>query len=471
MPQRLTLKLAGDAASVRIEITSSRRIDLAVRDAYAEFASQRPDLYLGWVGLAERLVRGDESGRERLAPDEIFGYCALAPGHGAPWDMVWFGVSVPGDIKGALGRRRYVDLAPSSDESRLLAALAQQQTVALRWVTEEVELIYRLGAESRETWLQALATNEQRTDEERHARYEQMLERGLARKSELPFYRRVTPRRPRRIAQPPATPIPFFAGRSGTVPRASRPTIAGLRFPAGMAAPDAVPAYWISDEPLEEAGSTAAAIADQFATTGIWPLVWLAEEDPAEYLDPPAEPDLVDALDAATVIRRAWERLASYNQAILAPFGTDFPGLAPAQRLYPSSVSDPFDLAGVLNVAARLMLVPCNRPADCFALIGGLATETTPAEISAVIRSWEERFGAVPVAAQPSGATLAINAPPSDETQALTLAAEHLAFSPPAEVGPGTLTQMADRLRDPGRPAAPDAGLLSKETWHIAWYD
>ncbi len=104
------------------------------------------------------------------------------------------------------------------------------------------------------------------------------------------------------------------------------------------------------------------------------------------------------------------------------------------------------------------MIVPCNRPADCVALIGGLAVEADTAGISAVIRSWEERFGAVLVAVEPSTATLAVTAPPTTPEQALAVAAERFAFCPPETVEPGSLQQYASLL--------PSASV-----WPVAWYD
>ncbi len=408
--------------------------------------------------MAEAFVRGEESSRERTHSDSLFQINASARQRGAPWDLIRLRVSIPGDITGALSVHRILDLAPQSEEGRLFAALAGQETVRLRWVTEGVELLYRLPREHRDYMREAVATNERRTDEERHARYEELLAWGMATMSELPFYRRVTPRRPRRSAEPPASPIPFFAKRSGNVPGARRPMIAGVRLPPGRRAPDSLPSYWISDEPLEACASTAAPIARAFAETGLWPLLWPWDEDPAAYLDQPIEPDRVDAVDVEAVFRRGWDRIAAHPAGLVEPIGPDFPGLAAGSPVDPGAAPGPFHAAGLVDVSARLMIVPCNRPADCVALIGGLAVEADTAGISAVIRSWEERFGAVLVAVEPSLATLAVTAPPTTPEQALAVAAERFAFCPPETVEPGSLQQHASLL--------PSASV-----WPVAWYD
>jgi hypothetical protein len=471
--RRLTIQLVEDAAGVRIDVTSPQRVDLALREVHTGFTDRNPDIEARWLGAAEAFVRGDEGSRERTHPDSLFQATVSAPRRGAPWDVVELRVSVPGDITGALSADRYLNLAPQSEESRLFAALAEQETVRLRWVTEGVELLYRLPPEQRDYWRQALANNEARTDEERHARYEEMLASGHVTLSELPFYRRVTPRRPRWTAEPPSSPIPFFAKRSGGVPSARCPTIAGVRLSPGRRAPDSVPSYWISDEPLEAAGDAAATIARTFAETGLWPLLWPWDEDPAAYLDQPTEPDRVDAIDVEAVLRGGWDRLAAHPAGLVEALGPHFPGLAAGSLVAPAVARDPFQLAGLLSVAARLMIVPCNRPADCVALIGGLGVEVDGAEISAVIRSWEERFGAVLVAVEPSLATLAITAPPSAPEQALAAAAEQLAFCPPDAVEPGTLEQLASILIGQAAlsSAARVAPTLSASVWPVAWYD
>ncbi len=473
MARRLTIELVEDVAGVRIDVTSPQRVDLALREVHTGFAHRNPDFEARWLEAAEALVRGDEGSRERSHPDSLFQATVSAPRRDAPWDVVELRVSVPGDITGALSAHRYLNLAPQSEESRLLTALAEQETVRLRWITEGVELLYRLSPEQRDYWRQALATNEARTDEERHARYEEMLASGHATLSELPFYRRVTPRRPRRTAEPPASPIPFFAKRSGDVPGARRPTIAGVRLPPGRRAPDSRPSYWICDEPLEAAGDAAATIALAFAETGLSPLLWPWDEDPAAYLDQPIEPDRVDVIDVESVLRRGWDRLAAHPAGLVEPVGPRFPGLAAGSLVDPAAARDPFQLAELDSVAARLMVVPCNRPADCIALIGGLAVEVDGAEISAVIRSWEERFGAVLVAVEPSLGTLAITSPPGAPEQALATAAEQLAFCPPETVEPGILEQLASILV--GQAALPGAAhfppTLSASVWPVAWYD
>lgn len=75
--------------------------------------------------------------------------------------------------------------------------------------------------------------------------------------TEWPDGREPVRRRPRRVAQAPDVPAPFFAGRSGALPPTGSATVAGVRLPKGTRRPSVAPAYWISDEAVDDAASLA----------------------------------------------------------------------------------------------------------------------------------------------------------------------------------------------------------------------
>jgi hypothetical protein len=79
------------------------------------------------------------------------------------------------------------------------------------------------------------------------------------------------------------------------------------------------------------------------------------------------------------------------------------------------------------------------------------------AKLSAVLRSWEDRFGVRVVGAGFADLYLSVAAPPTDHAEALQVAAEHFAFCPD-NVWQGTspLASYAQRLVD-----AP--------LWHFWW--
>lgn len=81
----------------------------------------------------------------------------------------------------------------------------------------------------------------------------------------------------------------------------------------------------------------------------------------------------------------------------------------------------------------HLAVVPAARPADIPAVTDwrGACNYGTPGhEISAVLRSWEERFGAVLVELDGMTVHLAVADPPTTHADARRVAAEHFAFCP-----------------------------------------
>ena len=142
----------------------------------------------------------------------------------------------------------------------------------------------------------------------------------------------------------------------------------------------------------------------------------------------------VDRLDAATVLAEQWtgeapsaEELAEDPEwlEIVAPYGERFPGLARAQDQALTDV----ELARALEWfgSARIGLVPAARPADVLALVGYNGTVNgfgTPELLSAVLRSWEDRFGAVLVEVGFDHIRLLARRPPRTLLDAQAVAAE-----------------------------------------------
>jgi hypothetical protein len=106
--------------------------------------------------------------------------------------------------------------------------------------------------------------------------------------------------------------------------------------------------------------------------------------------------------------------------------------------------------------AVRLGLVRCRRPADAVALAGWLGAINVmgPAEVAAVLRNWEERFGVVLAGLGFDTLTPLVPHPPVDERQALPIAAEIAALCPDALwQGPAaTLSELAPSESSGRRP-------------------
>jgi hypothetical protein len=77
--------------------------------------------------------------------------------------------------------------------------------------------------------------------------------------------------------------------------------------------------------------------------------------------------------------------------------------------------------------AARIGLIPASRPADVLALTGFNGTVNrygTPAEMTAVLRSWEDRFGAALLEVGFASFSVLVTRPPRTLAAAQAAAAE-----------------------------------------------
>jgi Domain of unknown function (DUF4253) len=230
------------------------------------------------------------------------------------------------------------------------------------------------------------------------------------------------------------------------------------------------PAFWLSDKPVE-LGQWARLLAEH-TTSGYWPLLlgpaddegrpWTAGDVWFDGLSSPADHD------PQAVLRTWWRRNVEPSLDELAPLGADWPnGPAPT----PPSRVDPDEQAGAVARAflaeyptTLLGLVAAGSGADALTAIGWQGPMNhvrDTAQISAVLRDWETRYGTRVVALDGvSTLVLSVAAPPVDRDQALRVAAEHFAFCPDnIRQGPSgtTLATYAEKL-------------VEDEFW-IFWWD
>jgi hypothetical protein len=143
------------------------------------------------------------------------------------------------------------------------------------------------------------------------------------------------------------------------------------------------------------------------------------------------------------------------HRAMISLFSWEFPGLAPACD-EPLSEAE---LAAVLRRmrAARVGLVPASRPSDVLSLTGfsGLTNRyRTPAEVTAVLRTWEDRFGVVLCEVGFADVRMLVTRPPRTRRAAELVAAEIRAicdeFWPIERPGTAlsTVGQIADYVKD-----------------------
>ncbi|MFI9771898.1 DUF4253 domain-containing protein [Streptomyces sp. NPDC052415] len=209
---------------------------------------------------------------------------------------------------------------------------------------------------------------------------------------------------------------------------------------------------WLSDSPTS--AEMWAQLRSEHATSGLWPLLltslnsrdndfrpWDCGELSPERMSSP------DDHNPEELLIRWWHDYTATDEdddlrstaellAVTAPFGRTWPGTAPGRSIAadPDGIAEQYAHAFVeQNPLARLGLVSAPRGADALTGAGwnGPANyDNDTATFSAVVRSWEERFGARVVGVGFSTLHLSVAAPPSGLDDALLIAAEHFAFCP-----------------------------------------
>jgi hypothetical protein len=216
---------------------------------------------------------------------------------------------------------------------------------------------------------------------------------------------------------------------------------------------------WATADPVPGSGRVWAALSELHSQTGLVPvqLDGLGGDarrpwDDGDFIEP-VDPREADGLDAGAVLRfdwRAWVPHPRYDDAEQmqrrAPFTLEWPGLAPPERT-PLTAAERQHALDVLlpqvrrasgaTPQARIGLVAAARPADVLLVIGwgGLVNcGESLLELTAVLRSWEDRFGARLVDVGYADLRLFVERPPRTLEAAQRLAAS----AEIASTGPGT---------------------------------
>ncbi|MCW2945198.1 MAG: hypothetical protein JWR24_1915 [Actinoallomurus sp.] len=207
-------------------------------------------------------------------------------------------------------------------------------------------------------------------------------------------------------------------------------------------------AFWISDAPVPAELWTR--LRAEHRTSGLWPVLLEDSAQPwsAGQIAPEPVAEIGD-YEAAAFMAEVWSDW-EIPPVDLTPFGRYCPGPAPPG----DPMEDPSaaaDRCAELLTGRPLGLVPVERGADALAAIGWQgARHHNPwtAPLAAVVRSWEERFGARVVGIGFNTLDLSVAAPPATLRHALHVAAEHSTFCPETIIqGPGTLAGYAEQIR------------------------
>ncbi|WP_078893183.1 DUF4253 domain-containing protein [Streptomyces sp. NRRL F-2580] len=225
--------------------------------------------------------------------------------------------------------------------------------------------------------------------------------------------------------------------------------VLGLELPAGgVLSVRGEPLLWVSDGPVG-VGALAAHRSPALAAAGLQAVLLQGRRGLEEWWrDRELRPQRMSDPDdhhVEPVLRDFWHGVVpdpeegEEGDEIIAPFGRDWPGLAEAgpvggadPEVAACELADELIGSGSLP-SPRLALVPAARGADVPTAMGWCGPtnhENDTARISAVLRSWEDRFGARVVALGFDELYVSVAAPPPTVARALPVAAEHFAFAP-----------------------------------------
>lgn len=211
------------------------------------------------------------------------------------------------------------------------------------------------------------------------------------------------------------------------LPPDGTPVVGGIALPRGSRCQG----YWATDGPVEDPIGLAKRLAAKFPETGLWPLVWDDSADPDELAFPPEDPAIADGRDALTELRGLHKELSAGETLELRALAAGNPerdSVDPFDRLAAIWATYPPSGSGCV-----IVLVPVKRPSDAVAITGFPTSGVVPPRVLATVaRSWEERFGAVPVTASLGGLGFAVSGPPSED-QMQALAIEQGVFAPDSD--------------------------------------
>jgi hypothetical protein len=262
----------------------------------------------------------------------------------------------------------------------------------------------------------------------------------------------------------------------------------------------------MTDEPVPDAGELWARLLRQHEDTGLWPLLLLTMRPYGAALElaktrgalgelrieqsarrpwhsgefEPVPAESVDAHDVAEILPRWWGEItgADGGQPHVQPPPLPFerwPGLAPASTGLSAAgdaAADRFaaDLAaapgGVELLTGRdsrvhIGLVQAADGAAALAVCGFVSRRGHTAEDAAVIRSWQERFGARLCAVGHDCLALSVANPPVSPEHCLRVGAEHLAYETPEALVDGIDTPLSFEEYA--------ARLSGSNTWWFWW--
>jgi len=225
---------------------------------------------------------------------------------------------------------------------------------------------------------------------------------------------------------------------------------------------------WVTADPVLDSGRIWAALSELHPWTGLIPIQ--VDGSPGKVWDPlnlseTEDPRDADGLDAGPLLEDMWRDWLGPPEEddpewirMRAPFTREFPGLAPPEHtpLTPAGRQHALD---VVTQEARIGLIAAGRPADVLPVIGwgGLVNRgDSLLPLTAILRSWEDRFGARLIAVGDADLGLFVERPPRTLQAAQRVAAEQVVLADECAGGARSIPGIAERL-------------VNAPTWTLWW--
>lgn len=246
----------------------------------------------------------------------------------------------------------------------------------------------------------------------------------------------------------------MFRATPGPLPDADARDHAGIALPPGgiVTAQEGsgAPVAWISAEvlPEDQLNELVRSFAAVFPHTGLWPMQARGLED--GNLDRPWDNGEMEGPEGEISDTLAMLLALNHSADPTVPAVSALAAAQPGPDLRP----DQLDVE-----AGGLLLVPVGRPADVPAALGwwgGTNYCMSGADFSSVLRSWEDRFGAILVSIGFDTMTVQVGRRPQTEEQTDALLREHYGFCP-------------DNIDQGMQPDAFRLGLTQWGYWNFWW--
>ncbi|HVG84546.1 MAG TPA: DUF4253 domain-containing protein [Vicinamibacterales bacterium] len=227
----------------------------------------------------------------------------------------------------------------------------------------------------------------------------------------------------------------MFRAVPGPLPTPDTRDVGGVTLPQGRLVTNdrGVAVAWIGTETLKEErlAGLIRGLAAAFSRTGLWPLL-VPRSTRATGLDVPwgatgpeqPKPEIPEAL-------AVYERICRNHVIHNADYEPPAPPVTTLAAPRPGPQLTPDELT--IRKDGGLLLVLVARPADVPAALGWIGAtnaQATGADISAVLRSWEDRFGATLVSLGFDTVEVQLGNRPESVEQRNVLAAEHFWICP-----------------------------------------